>query len=151
MVLSFRELTSTLITTVGFLARKSLPTPSPPYGLALPVGSSPWHVAGGQGMGCAALWVGQGWAAWLGVQEEDTYHQGQDTRHTLSPGCCGCLSLVTSSCASLVLACFRLAQPMCHSMQAILFPVSGRFLTSESFQFCYWRAPADFLLHACSS
>lgn len=30
-------------------------------------------------------------------------------------------------------------------------PVSGRFLTSESFQFCYWRAPADFLLHACSS
>lgn len=32
-----------------------------------------------------------------------------------------------------------------------LLPVSGRFLTSESFQFCYWRAPDDFLLHACSS
>lgn len=31
------------------------------------------------------------------------------------------------------------------------FPVSGRFLTSESFQFCYWRAPADFLLHECPS
>ena len=31
------------------------------------------------------------------------------------------------------------------------FPVSGRFLTSESFQFWYWRAPSDLLLSTCSS
>lgn len=37
----------------------------------------------------------------------------------------------------------------CHAIHPP-FPVSGRFLTSESFQFCYWRAPADFLLHECS-
>lgn len=64
MVLSFRELTSTFITTVGFLARKSLPTPSPSYGLALPLGSSPWHRGTGHGMRSPLSSTGLGCTAW---------------------------------------------------------------------------------------
>lgn len=116
VVLSQQEVMCVFLITAGFSAGRSLPIPGSSAAEELLLA----HSTTGHRMCSPSARAGLVCTSWSAA-DQAADHQAWESQHTHRAGCCGSLSLVTCSWDSLVLACSKLALPVCHGMQSILF------------------------------